>query len=451
MTCPIHICRIRRFHAPGVLTACLAILLAVTGGAAASGMNVVQSVTHQQTGRGETVTITMSRPVSFKSRFLDRNVRHNQPYRLFIDLLHTSPLDTAGRVSFPETSIIRRIRTALHDTTTTRIVFDLKRSILREQYSLQQLDNPPRIIITFAPGTKRSAPAAARAGHPSATTADADATDVAPAPEDSLTPPEPPIPRTASKSSTKSAPKTRPARSAAGTTDAAPYTVVIDPGHGGRDPGAIGFRGLKEKYVALALSRELHAHLNSLPGYKAVLTRSTDIFVSLDDRAAIANAGKADVFISLHANSHTDSHLMGIETYYLNFSSDESARKVAARENFTTAAQVSDLEMILFDLMQSDKINRSSILAGYIHNSLIAGISAAYTDYRNLGIKHAPMRVLIDAEMPCVLIEAAFISNPTEAKRLQNPTYQKVLARAIAEGIERFKNGHRTALYSTGE
>ncbi len=225
--------------------------------------------------------------------------------------------------------------------------------------------------------------------------------------------------------------------------------VVIDPGHGGKDPGAIGYKGIREKDVCLAIATELKKVLDEIPSCKALLTRTTDRFLSLDDRSAIANAHNADLFISIHANSHNDRKLKGIETYYLNFSSDETARRVAARENFTTPSKISDLEMILFDLMQSEKINKSSILAGYIHNALVSNIMKSYKDLRNLGVKHAPMRVLIDAEMPCILIETAFISNPTEARRLKTKDYQRLLAQAIVSGIDNYKVGHKTALYKT--
>ena len=190
--------------------------------------------------------------------------------------------------------------------------------------------------------------------------------------------------------------------------------------------------------------------INSKKGYKAILTRNSDIFLSLDDRGAIANENNADIFISLHANSHENTKITGIETYYLSFASDEDAKKVAARENFTTPSKISDLEMIFFDLLQNNKINQSSILAGHIHNAMVSKISDKYHEkIRNLGIKHAPMRVLINAEMPCILIETAFISNPKEAKQLKSKAFQDTLSVSIFNGIENFRSARKTAFNKT--
>ena len=170
--------------------------------------------------------------------------------------------------------------------------------------------------------------------------------------------------------------------------------------------------------------------------------------MSFEDRARAAAEKKADLLISIHGNSHADARVEGIETYYLNFSSDDDARKVAARENFTTPEKVGDLEMILFDLMQSEKTNISSLLAGYVQSGIAAVLTASrYKDFRNLGVKHAPMRVLVEAEMPGILIEAGFISSPKESARLKNAAYQQVLAGAIADGIHDFFTSSKTAAY----
>ena len=224
--------------------------------------------------------------------------------------------------------------------------------------------------------------------------------------------------------------------------------IAVDAGHGGRDPGAIGHRGLQEKQVSIEIALALQTALNKRSGYKAFMTRSGDTFMSFENRALAAAEKKADLLISIHGNSHADARVEGIETYYLNFSSDDEARKVAARENFTTPEKVGDLEMILFDLMQSEKTNVSSLLAGHVQSGIKAVLTASrYKDFRNLGVKHAPMRVLVDAEMPGILIEAGFISNPKESARLKNAAYQQVLAGAIADGIHDFFTSSKTAAY----
>ena len=190
------------------------------------------------------------------------------------------------------------------------------------------------------------------------------------------------------------------------------YLIAVDAGHGGRDPGAVGYRGLKEKQISLAIALALQKAIDKRSGYKAIMTRTDDSFVSLEDRAKFAGEKKADLLISVHGNSHSDARINGVETYYLNFSSNDDARKVAARENFTTPEKVGDLELILFDLMQSDKTNVSSLLAGYVQSEITTLLaSGRYKDFRNLGVKHAPMRVLVEAEMPGIRIETGFISN----------------------------------------
>jgi N-acetylmuramoyl-L-alanine amidase len=202
-----------------------------------------------------------------------------------------------------------------------------------------------------------------------------------------------------------------------------------------------------EKDVCLSISLELKNMMREKFKCEIIFTRDSDMFVSLDERAEIANRNNADLLISIHANSHEDATLTGIETYYLNFSSDATARSVAARENFTTPSEISDLELILFDLLQSNKINQSSILAGYLHNSIVNNVSNKYRDLRNLGVKHAPMRILIEADMPCVLIETAFISSPTDSQRLTNKSYQQLLAKGILEGINNYTAKQETAFY----
>jgi N-acetylmuramoyl-L-alanine amidase len=223
--------------------------------------------------------------------------------------------------------------------------------------------------------------------------------------------------------------------------------IAVDAGHGGRDPGAIGHRGLQEKRVCLAVARALKDAIDKRSGYRAFMTRNGDEFVSLEDRAKRAAEEKADILISIHGNSHADARIHGIETYYLNFSSDDDARKVAARENFTTPEKVGDLEMILFDLMQSEKTNVSSLLAGYVQGSIKDAVSSRHKNFRNLGVKHAPMRVLVEAEMPGILIETGFITNAQESARLQTTMYQKLLAEGIAEGVHDFFTSSKTAAY----
>ncbi|MBF0242583.1 MAG: N-acetylmuramoyl-L-alanine amidase [Desulfamplus sp.] len=216
-------------------------------------------------------------------------------------------------------------------------------------------------------------------------------------------------------------------------------TIVIDPGHGGRDPGASGCSGgVYEKDIVLTISKKLASKIKSRLDCNVILTRSSDTYLTLEERTAIANTKNADLFISMHCNASNDSSLVGIETYYLNLATDERAINVAARENATSRKNISDLSSILNDLMKNAKINESSRLAAVVQSNLYSGIAKRYSHTKNLGVKQAPFYVLLGASMPSILIEASFISNPEECRRLTNSTYQDVLCDAITDGIAKY-------------
>ncbi|MBI4209417.1 MAG: N-acetylmuramoyl-L-alanine amidase [Deltaproteobacteria bacterium] len=211
--------------------------------------------------------------------------------------------------------------------------------------------------------------------------------------------------------------------------------IVIDPGHGGKDTGAIGSRGTREKNVVLTVSQLLAKELQKKLSAKIVLTRNKDVFIPLEERAAIANRLKADLFISVHANSARNRSAHGIETYYLDFAKDKRSREVAARENASASVKRTDLEVILNDLIKTYKGNESPRLAENIQDSLVENLKGRYSSIRDLGVKHAPFYVLVGAQMPSVLVEIEFVSHPNMEKRLQNSSYLQAIAQSIAEGI----------------
>ncbi len=214
--------------------------------------------------------------------------------------------------------------------------------------------------------------------------------------------------------------------------------IVIDPGHGGKDPGAVAF-GLKEKDIVLEIAKKLAPILEEQTGAEVILTRDSDIFIPLEERTAIANANEADLFISIHINAHPLSKVHGLETYYLNLSSDPEAMRVAALENSTSTHQMNDLQDILSDIMKNSKINESSRLAGFVHNSLSKGIEDIQKkDFKNLGVKQAPFYVLIGAEMPAILLELGFISNPNDSEDLKSDKFLDILASHIAKGVQSY-------------
>ena len=216
------------------------------------------------------------------------------------------------------------------------------------------------------------------------------------------------------------------------------HKIVLDPGHGGKDPGAMGVGGIAEKDIVLSIAKKLAKKLKREMGIEVVLTRQTDSFIPLEDRTAIANAEDADLFISLHVNSSPNPHARGIETYYLNNTDDEAAIRLAARENGTSRRGISDLQFILSDLTQNSKLEDSITLAHRIHSSIVSQIGQKHGEVKDLGVKKALFYVLVGAHMPSVLVELLFITNKTEARALTRQAYQDTIVDALYDGIKKY-------------
>lgn len=216
--------------------------------------------------------------------------------------------------------------------------------------------------------------------------------------------------------------------------------IVVDPGHGGHDPGAVGPSGIQEKDVVLAIGLELKEQLMEELGVDVVMTRSTDIFIPLEERTAIANKVGADLFISVHANAAANRSASGIETYYLNLAKTDKVAHLAAKENGTSLEKVSVLQAILFDLMANYKLNDSAHLADEVQKAIHKKVRGQFGETRNLGVKQGPFYVLVGASMPSILVETAFLSNATEELRLKDPAYQDAAAEGIMEGVRSYVN-----------
>lgn len=211
--------------------------------------------------------------------------------------------------------------------------------------------------------------------------------------------------------------------------------IVVDPGHGGHDPGAVGPTGTQEKDVVLSIGLKLRELLVEELGLDVVMTRSTDIFIPLEERTAIANKVGADLFVSIHANAAPNRTAAGIETYYLNLAKTEKAAQLAAKENGTSLEKVSVLQAILFDLMANYKLNDSAHLAEEVQKAFHKKARSRFPDVKNLGVKQGPFYVLVGATMPSILVETAFLSNVQEESRLKDAGYQEMAAEGIMEGI----------------
>ncbi|WP_028583415.1 N-acetylmuramoyl-L-alanine amidase [Desulfogranum mediterraneum] len=392
------------------------------------------------------VVIRASAAVHFSSGLLP--ARPGQPQRLFIDFKQ-SYIPPQYRSPVPiEDGLLQQIRSGQHTDNTVRVVLDMA-SIA--DYKVFSLNDPFRVVVDVhgRPDQKKIPANLASAS------ASRKARLAAAARRQAVRPQAAAVKRPASAHpfiSLHDQKKRRPlpgsgqgknTLSLAQQLGLGVRRIVIDPGHGGKDPGAMG-HGLKEKNLVLAISRKIGEILRSSYGYEVILTRASDIFIPLEERTAIANTRNGDLFISVHVNAHPDKTIGGIETYYLNLATNAEAMRVAALENATSTHNISELQDILASLMQNSKINESSRLAQAVHGKVISGLAPHYP-VRDLGVKQAPFYVLLGAEMPAILAEISFISNPAEARLLQSSSYQTRVARQIAAGVVAYIDQHTTA------
>lgn len=212
-------------------------------------------------------------------------------------------------------------------------------------------------------------------------------------------------------------------------------TIVIDPGHGGSDPGCLDSFGQQEKDTALDISLRLKELLKASSELAVILIRETDIHVPLENRTVIANQNRADIFISVHVNAFRKKDRRGVETFYLNFSPDPGVNELAARENATTTKTIGEMDKIIKKIVQNSKIIESKELAQKIQENLVKCLSRNYTEIKDLGTKGGPFWVLIGSEMPSVLVEVSHLSNAQEAQRLKSGAYRQQIAQGIHEGI----------------
>ncbi len=345
------------------------------------------------------VVIYVDKEVPYRNRLLKRDPSINKPPRLYIDI-DSAMISPDLKQPIPiHDGLLKMARAGQNSPDTVRVVLDIE-SI--KDYKIFPLNDPFRIVIDIfgASSTEGKALAAMEEKQPV------------------LRPSQPGIER-----------------------------IVIDPGHGGRDPGAIGPSGLMEKDVVLKIAKGLRKRLEKR-GYKVFLTRERDIYLPLEERTAIANTKRADLFVSIHANASRKRGARGIETYILNFASDEETMELAARENAISTKRLTDLQIILYSLMLNAKVNESSRLAHHVQESLSNSLNHRKSSHRDRGVKQAPFYVLMGARMPAILAEVSFISNKREERRLKSRKHLDRIASAIARGlngyIEETRNAQRS-------
>jgi N-acetylmuramoyl-L-alanine amidase len=217
--------------------------------------------------------------------------------------------------------------------------------------------------------------------------------------------------------------------------------IVIDAGHGGHDSGTLGADGIEEKDVVLDVALRVGQLLHDRLGAEIIYTRSDDTFIPLETRTAIANKAQADLFLSIHANSSPDPTARGVETYYLNFTSDPTALDVAARENAVSGQSVHQLSDLVKKIALKDKIEESREFAADVEGSLYAGLAKGNAGLKDRGVKKAPFVVLIGANMPSILAEISFVTNPRDAAELRQPAYRERVAESLFAGVAKYESG----------
>ena len=410
------------------------------------------------------VTLELERDATFSDERIDG------PSRVFIDLQNTSsaaPLSGAT-ITYPD-DVVRQIRVGRQLGGRTRVVLDLSGA---SRHSVYALYNPYRVVVDFEraappaaglPGSVAShdGPGSARGAVPpplltGSRVAGARSmmtpADVRPTTVSATTPPAPAAPPSLSgpKPLPAAVPNSVGGLSLSRQLGLGVARIVIDPGHGGHDPGA-QIKGLNEADLTLDVALRLEKLLLDQQGADVVLTRRTNSYVSLEERTAIANREEADLFLSIHANASDDPRARGIETYFLNFAPNKQAEAIAARENASSLRTMRSLPDIVKSITLNDKIDESRDFASMVQASLLERLKKANRVPRNLGVKQAPFMVLIGAKMPSVLAELSFLTHNQESSWLRTSSYRQQLAEALLVGIERYQRSLKGTQIAGGQ
>lgn len=339
------------------------------------------------------VMIDLSQEARFETHRLKANPAKGLPPRIYIDIFGARVgLESKEPIKVND-GLLRRVRVAQFNKDVVRVVLDM--TSLRSHH-VYFLSDPYRLVVDIQ---GRNAP-------------------------------DMPSPLTDTKAV---GPPPGAKRATAGI-----HKIVLDPGHGGKDPGAIGVDGLAEKDIVLSVALKLARKLKREMGIDVVLTRKDDRFVPLEERTAIANAENADLFVSLHMNASPNHAVRGLETYYLDNTTDEASIRLAARENGTAPNKISDLQFILSDMTQNMKLEDSITLADRLQRSLVRTMGRQMTGVKDLGVKKALFYVLVGARMPSVLVEMFFITNKRDGRAMAQERYQDDVVDALYEGIREY-------------
>jgi N-acetylmuramoyl-L-alanine amidase len=406
-------------------------------------LHFVTAVRHWSLNGVTRVAIEVSGDFRFRSDRL-----HN-PERIYFDILDARPRMNSRRFYSEDLNdkLVTRIRAAETAPGVTRVVLDLSGDL---EAITSQLANPNRLIVevrgaapgapapTVLPETTPALPAVVTVVTASPPKVEPPALKVEP-PAPPAVAPAPPvaaveIPKAAKHTSAGNNSLTRALGLKVGR-------IVIDAGHGGHDQGTEGPKGLLEKDLVLDVAMRLGKLIEDRMGAEVIYTRTDDTFVPLEQRTALANEKKADLFLSIHANSSPYPRSAGIETFYLNFTDSKDALDVAARENASSQKSIFELQDIIQKITLHDKAEESKEFAGRVQAAVYAFSAHNVPGEKNRGVKKAPFVVLIGASMPSVLAEIGFLSNPREEALLKKPDYRQKLAEALYRGVTRYSEG----------
>ena len=406
--------------------------------AATDGLATLKAIRREVLPDTLRITLELEREATFFEERLDG------PPRVYVDLRNTQAVGALrdATIAF-QGDVVRRARVGRHLGNRTRVVFDLQGA---GRYSVYSLYNPYRVVIDFerAATTDAQTLVAAQDAKTSPalqgaeTTAGRATAAVQPGGESAGPPPASATANTVGGFSLSRQLGLGIAR------------VVIDPGHGGRDPGA-QVRGLNEAELVLDIATRLERLLAKEPGVEIVLTRRTNAYVALEERTAIANRSGADLFLSIHANASDDATARGFATYFLNFASNPEAEALAARENAGASGTMGNLPDIVKAIALNNKLDESRDFASMVQASMHERLGKADRNARDLGVKQAPFMVLIGATMPSVLAEVSFLTNGDEAALLRSQSYRQQIAEALLAGVMEYQDSlKKTAVLRSG-
>ncbi|HEY6212478.1 MAG TPA: N-acetylmuramoyl-L-alanine amidase, partial [Vicinamibacterales bacterium] len=357
--------------------------------------------------------------------------RIGDPDRVFIDLPDTRavPALVDQTIRFDgDGDVVRQIRLGRHAANTTRIVLDAGGV---GSYSVYPLYDPYRLVIDCIRAAAAPRPLIAKRTAPLFAALQ---TSRAPAP----IPPTLEMLTIAPSTAPPAAVPPTPGVSIARQLGLGVQRIVIDPGHGGHDPGAKG-KGVTEAEVVLDVALRLEKLLQKQPGVDVILTRRTDDFVPLQERTAIANRENADLFLSIHANASTNATARGVETYFLNFANTLGEAAIARRENAASGQNMGALPDFVKAIALNNKLDESRDFARQIQGAMVDRLRGSNKSLKDLGVKQAPFVVLIGAAMPSVLAEISFVTNAQEAKLLKSGAYRQRIAEALFNAIRKYQ------------